>query len=162
MKLTIGLVPSSCWYSNLRNKVGVLAWDVLRKQAYKDAGYRCAVCGAIGRLFCHEIWSYDDERHIQKLLGFEALCESCHNVRHIGLAGIKAAQGELDYDSLVAHFLKVNSCSREVFDEHERLAFEIFERRSAHKWVCDLGKYKTLIPPQGSGEEEAHPDLRGR
>jgi hypothetical protein len=145
VKLTIELVPSSCWYSNLRNKVAPPVWDAIRKKAYKDAGYRCAICGAPGRLFCHELWQYDDDRHIQSLVGFIALCELCHMVKHIGFAGIRAMDGELDYDALIEHFMAVNKCSREDFEVHKALAFEVWERRSTHEWFCDLGKYKGLI-----------------
>lgn len=145
MKLEIELVPSSCWYSNLRNKVEKFIWDDIRKKAYKEAGYRCSVCCADGVLYCHEVWQYDDVKHVQKLLGFIALCELCHMCKHIGYAGIRASEGELDFEAVVRHFLKVNECSREAFDEHQRLAWELFDKRSEHKWKCELGEYARFI-----------------
>lgn len=145
MKLTIELVPSSCWYSNLRNKVEKFIWDGIRKKAYKDAGYKCSVCGADGVLHCHEVWQYDDEKLIQTLLEFIALCDLCHMVKHIGYAGIRAMGGDLDFEVVIRHFMKVNECSREVFDEHERLAWELWDKRSAHKWKCELGEYAKFI-----------------
>lgn len=145
MKLTTELVPSSCWYSNLRNKVERFIWDDIRKKAYKEAGYRCAVCSASGKLNCHEVWQYDDAEHIQKLLGFIALCDLCHMVKHIGYAGIRAAEGELDFEAVIRHFMKVNECSREDFEEHARLAWEVWEERSNHQWKCELGEYEKFI-----------------
>ena len=141
MKLTIELVPSSCWYSNLRNKVERFIWDDIRKKAYKEAGYRCAVCSANEKLFCHEVWEYDDAEHIQKLLGFIALCELCHMVKHIGYAGMFFK----GYEALPGHFMKVNGCSFEDFKEHERLAWKVWEERSKHQWKCELGEYAKLI-----------------
>ena len=61
MKLEIDLVPSTAWYSNLRKKVSQKDWDRIRKQSYADANHKCTICGAEGRLNCHEIWKYDDK-----------------------------------------------------------------------------------------------------
>jgi hypothetical protein len=145
MKLVIELVPSTCWYKNLRLAVGVLNWDYIRKKAYKEAGYRCAVCGADGKLNCHEVWEYDDVEHIQKLIGFTALCDLCHFVKHIGFAGIQAAEGKLDFDDVIRHFMRVNECSLEEFEEHERKAWQVWEERSLHKWRCEFGEYGKFI-----------------
>lgn len=145
MKLEIELVPSSCWYSNLRNKVSQADWDMLRRRSYKEAGYRCCVCVRVAKLFCHEVWEYDDIKFVQKLVGFTALCEACHNVKHLGYAGILAGQGKLDMEGLIKHFMWVNQCSRAEFDEHERLAWELWEKRSEHEWKIDLGEYGKSI-----------------
>jgi hypothetical protein len=66
-------------------------------------------------------------------------------VKHIGYAGIRAMDGELDYDALIEHFLKVNGCSKEEFEAHISSAFEVWGERSEHEWICDLGKYQSLI-----------------
>jgi hypothetical protein len=62
MRLEIDLVPSTAWYSNLRNKIPLKEWDRIRKKSYLDADHKCAICGAEGRLNCHEIWEYDDAK----------------------------------------------------------------------------------------------------
>ena len=100
MKLDIELVPSTCWYSNLRNAVSREVWDRIRYKAYKASGYRCHICGIDRKMYCHEVWRYDDEKHVQRLVGFVGLCELCHMVKHIGFAGIRAMDGELDFDAL--------------------------------------------------------------
>ncbi|MGZ3668099.1 MAG: HNH endonuclease, partial [Ktedonobacterales bacterium] len=74
-----------------------------------------------------------------------ALCEWCHHVKHIGLAGILASRGELDYERVVAHFLRVNRCDRATFDRHRADAFAQFEQRSRHDWRTDLGPYTSLV-----------------
>lgn len=145
LKLVIELVPSTCWYSNLRNAVSREVWDRIRYKAYKASGNRCKVCGVDRTLYCHEVWSYDDKEYVQTLVGFVALCEPCHMVKHIGFAGIRAMEGELDYDKLVAHFMRVNGCSREEFDKAVAVAFEVWEERSNHKWRCELGELEGLF-----------------
>lgn len=145
MRLTIELVPSSCWYSNLRNAIGEYAWNKIRKQAYLVAGYRCQVCGAYGKLYCHEVWEYDDVKLVQTLVKFTALCDLCHMVKHIGYAQIRAMQGELDFNLVIRHFMQVNRCSREESEKAVALAWQVWDKRSDCDWTCDMGEYEELI-----------------
>lgn len=145
LRLQIELVPQPCWYSNMRKVMLPIAWDKLRKQVYAQYGYKCGICGASARLHCHEIWQYDDKEHVQLLLGFIALCEWCHHVKHLGLAGILASEGKLDYDRVIAHFLTVNECSQEDFELHRRQAFDQWRERNNYQWRTDLGKYAHLV-----------------
>ena len=65
--LTVKLVPSTCWFSNVRDHVAKSTWDKLRKTTYQQAHYQCEVCGGRGKrhpVECHEIWHYDDLKHI--------------------------------------------------------------------------------------------------
>lgn len=146
MKLNIELVPSTQWYNNIRKVLPKKEWDKLRRQVYRDYNYKCGVCGAENcRISCHEIWSFDDSKHIQKLDGFIALCDDCHMIKHIGLAGILANEGKLDYEKLIEHFLIVNECNREEFDIHRTEAFTQWMVRSSHEWMIDFGEYEQII-----------------
>ena len=144
LKLTIELVPRTSWYNNMRKVVSRSTWDKIRRKAYADYGYKCGICDAKGRLSCHEIWEYHDQTHEQKLLGFIALCNWCHHVKHIGLAGILASRGELDYKKVVEHFMKVNQCDRATFDAHSEQAFRQWRERSQHNWHVSLGPWFEL------------------
>jgi len=143
--LKVELVPKTSWYNNLREEMTRNNWDKIRKMTYANYKYKCGICGSEGRLNCHEIWEYDDKRYVQKLMGFIALCDMCHHVKHIGLAGILAQRGELDYEKIVEHFMKVNNCDRRTFEEHREKAFKEWNRRSQHQWQVDLGEYKNMI-----------------
>lgn len=145
MKLEIDLVPRTAWYSNLRKHLKPEEWDIIRKQSYKDSGHRCAICGAEGMLNCHEIWGYDDRTHVQTLKGVEALCNSCHMIRHIGFAEVQARRKELDMDMLIGHFMKVNGVSIDKFHGHKRHSFEVWSMRSMYRWKTDLSILKTLL-----------------
>jgi hypothetical protein len=48
-RLTIELVPQTCWFSNVRDRVSREDWDRIRKQVYKRSGQCCEVCGGRGR-----------------------------------------------------------------------------------------------------------------
>ena len=47
-KLTIELVPQTCWFSNVRSAVSKEAWEVLKQQADRQANHRCEICGDQG------------------------------------------------------------------------------------------------------------------
>jgi hypothetical protein len=136
-RLTIELVPSTSWFANLRNNAKAGVWDVIRRKAYADSHYRCSVCGASERLYCHEQWLYDDDKRVQKLGGFVALCRYCHMVKHIGFAGIFFE----DYNGLIRHFCSVNGCCYEDFQLARAVAFDVWEVRSGFSWRQDLGEY---------------------
>lgn len=146
LKLTIELVPKTSWYNNMRKIVPPPEWDKIRRRTYAEYGHRCGVCGSKGRLNCHEIWHYDDHRHVQELEGFIALCDLCHHVKHIGLAGVLAARGKLDYESVVKHFMSVNECDRKTFEEHRQEVFERWSQRSQHQWEVSFGEYESFRP----------------
>jgi hypothetical protein len=147
LRLTIELVPEPCWYSNLRDVLPRPVWDELRREVYAASGHRCGICGAGGMLHCHEVWSYDDATYIQRLEGFRALCTLCHHVKHIGLAGLLASQGRLDYEAVVAHFMRVNGCSRADFQRHYDAALAQWRERSRYEWQTDLGDVAPPAPP---------------
>lgn len=146
LRLTIELVPSPCWYSNLRTQMTQTDWDKLRKSVYAEYNHHCGLCQASDvMLNCHEIWQYDDENHIQKLTGFIALCPMCHHCKHIGLAGTLASEGKLDFEKVIEHFMQVNQCSREEYEAHSEEAWHTWGERNKHTWTTDIGTYAHLV-----------------
>lgn len=145
LKLTIELVPGPTWYSNLRGIMPQSKWDKLRKRIYVEYNNKCGICGAKGRLSCHEIWEYDDSNYVQKLIGFIALCDWCHYVKHLIFSQMWADTGHVDYEKIIEHFMKVNGCEREVFETAKHNAFELFKQRGRHKWQVDFGEYENLV-----------------
>lgn len=134
MQLTIELVPETSWFSNLRSLLSPEDWDKIRKHCYKKADYKCEICGGIGPkhpVECHETWEYIGET--QKLIGLIALCPSCHEVKHIGLAGLNGR-----HDEAVKHFCKVNNCSKVEAEKCISEAFELWQKRSQQDWTLDV------------------------
>lgn len=144
LRLTIELVPKTSFFNNLRAVVPPEEWDRIRKRVYTDYHHRCGICGAAGRLACHERWAYDDTTHEQRLLGYIALCDLCHHVKHIGYAGVLAMRGHLDFERVVTHFLRVNNCDRATFERHKREAFALWHERSRHQWRVYLGDMDSI------------------
>lgn len=136
MKLTIELVPKTAWYANLRSALKKSQWDKLRKQVYEQASYLCQVCGGKGRkhpVECHEVWAYDDEYQIQKLVRMIALCPACHEVKHIGRAQM-LGKG----DRALKHLAKVNGLSLAGANAYLDQISREWAWRSNFEWTLDL------------------------
>jgi hypothetical protein len=136
--LFVDLVPSTCWFTNVRSCVDPAQWDSLRSMVYRRAGQRCEICGAARgqgrkRLEAHERWSYDDATSTQKLRRLIALCWWCHRATHYGFAEVSDTAVEA-----MAQLCTVNRWTRAEAQAHIDAAYESWSRRSAHQWNLDL------------------------
>jgi hypothetical protein len=134
--LTIELIPKTSWYRNVRSNVSTAVWEKLKRATFSRAGYVCEVCGGRGKKWpveCHEVFVYDDEQHVQYLSRLIALCPACHEVKHIGLAGVRGHQARA-----VAHLAKVNGWSVSDAELYVEGCFELWHRRSCRQWKLDL------------------------
>lgn len=139
LRLIIELVPETCWFTNVRSNVSRQTWDKIRKQAYQDADYKCQVCEARGRLECHEVWHYDDANKMQILKGFVALCSACHEVKHIGLAGVRGRRKQAE-----KHLATVNEWTARQVSDYIADAFSAWRRRSSYDWQLDISLIKDM------------------
>lgn len=138
MKLTIELVPQTSFYKNARSILSKTKWENICRKVRAKANNVCQICGghSNGRsLDCHEVWSFDEENHIQKLVKIIALCERCHEVKHIGLAEVKG-----NLERAKKHFMTINNISKKEADKLIAEAFNIWNERSQHNWKIDTAK----------------------
>jgi hypothetical protein len=140
MKLVIELVPSTCWYTNVRSNVSNKEWDILRKMSYLKADNKCEICKDNGlnqgfkhRVECHEVWEYNDVDKIQKLISLISLCPRCHQVKHIGLSKLKGF-----YNQCIKHLCVVNDITENIAIEHIEKSFKVYENRSRFRWKIDI------------------------
>jgi len=135
-RLTVELVPRTCWYSNVRSHVSKDNWRKIGKQIFQRAGNRCEVCGGRGNkhpVECHEVWHYDDKSRTQTLVGLTALCPACHECKHIGFANTQG-RGEI----AIAHLAQVNNWSLERARSYTDRCFEVWAERSRFEWKLNL------------------------
>lgn len=138
--LFVDLVPSSCWFTNVRSCVDQRDWERLRRMVTQRAGQVCEVCGRGEArqeqrwLEVHERWAYDASRRVQALRRLICLCTDCHRTTHFGLAQVKGLA-----DEALAHLMKVTGFSRTQADEHVRAAVAVWRQRSQTVWTLDLG-----------------------
>jgi hypothetical protein len=138
LKLEIELVPKPLWGKSLANMLPKAQWEKLRAQRIQEKGARCEICGQAGHVELHEIWEYDDERHVQRLAGLQLLCVLCHSVKHFGRAQAEATKGKLELKPVIAHFCKVNNCGFQDLKAHWRSVYKQWNERSTHQWTQDL------------------------
>ncbi len=148
--LTIELVPSTCWYSNVRSNVSKSEWDIIRNKCYKLADHKCEICGDVGykqrkhhAVECHEIWNYDDKNNIQTLSGLIALCPNCHKTKHVGLAQVN---GELDI--VLKQLQKVNKITKKQASDYVDESFKTWKERSKYKWKLNIDLIKEYMKPE--------------
>ena len=141
-RLSVELVPSTCWWSNVRSNVSRAEWEVCKNFVKNRSGRRCEICGGRGERYpvdCHEIWQYDDDRQIQTLVGLVALCPPCHEVKHIGRAMVMG-----NFDRALRHLATVNRWSLAHADEYVAVQLEIHALRSTHPWSLDVSWLNVL------------------
>lgn len=135
-RLTIELVPATCWYSNVRSEVTAKQWEVCKAYTREKSGGKCEVCGGRGRRWpteAHEVWHYDTDTLLQKLVDLVALCPSCHLVKHIGRADI-VGRGPQAF----AHLMKVNGWNEREAQRYLDHAFRVWDARSQVDWDLDV------------------------
>jgi len=132
LRLSVELIPQTTWGDNLRSLLTHEQWNVLRRAVYARAGYRCEACDASDmEVHCHEVWDYDDKKHVQKLIGLRCLCWECHWVTHLTDSGIR---GDLER---LKHFASVNGITLFKANRIVQKAYEQVMERSKHEWKID-------------------------
>lgn len=97
---------------------------------------------------CQEIWHHDDRRLMQTLVGMTALCPACHEVKHIGVAGVRGRR-----EQAKAHLAHVNWWTTAATDADVTSAFELWRRRSQHQRDLGLSMLAgyAIAPPDHDG-----------
>lgn len=140
LKLQQELVPNSCWFSNVRSEVRDKDWDIIRRSVYARENFLCEICGGKGTkhpVECHEVWNYDDVTFIQRLEGFRALCPLCHEVKHMGLAGIRG-----NGPRAMERFESMNELDRATSRKITTAILEQWFIRCKHEWTLDISYLK--------------------
>ncbi|MGH3718303.1 MAG: DUF5710 domain-containing protein [Pseudonocardiaceae bacterium] len=166
--LFVDLVPSSCWFTNVRSCVVPKDWQRLSRMITGRAGRRCEACGqapdpATGRrLEAHERWAYDQPSGVQALRRLICLCDQCHTVTHFGLAGLRGLAEEA-----LGQLRTVTGMTDQQARAHVDDAFALWKDRSTRRWTLDLTMLTTagvtLAPPPAPSDRvhAAERTLRG-
>lgn len=158
--LFVDLVPSSCWFTNVRSCVTKRDWERLRRMLTRRANHLCEICGRGENrdrrrwLEAHERWHYDDRTRTQSLRRLICLCTDCHTTTHFGFAQVKGIHAQA-----FAHLRKVTGMSASQADEHIDAAFALWRRRSEFSWTLNLGVLTdariAIAPPPSARERHS-------
>jgi len=158
--LFVDLIPSSCWFTNVRTCVSPQDWERLRRAITRRAGQRCEVCGAdenhgVSRgLEAHERWAYDAHNGVQALRRLICLCTDCHRTTHFGHAKVTGQA-----DQAFAHLCAVTGMTAAETRRHIDAAGELWTGRSRRIWSLDLSILTaagiTLAQPEKAAQRAA-------
>jgi len=141
LKLTIETIPSESRFASLAKLMSRSRWNRIRRSVYRRAGFRCRICRQKGRLHCHEVWQYNEKTGCQQLLGFQALCRNCHNVKHILFAKDCRQRARL-----LDHFISVNQLTRQQGINYLRAAYRRQQELDQRQWIVSYGNYNWHMP----------------
>lgn len=136
LEFPINLIPSTAFYSNVRDHISESDWKNVRTNIYQKYNYQCQICGDKGDshpVEAHEDWIYDDENKIQTLNKIWCLCPNCHQTQHLGLAELK---GRLP--KILSHYSKIMNISSVDAEKIAEESFEKWAERSKHEWSLDI------------------------
>jgi hypothetical protein len=158
--LSVELIPRNCWGTNVRSYAPAHVWNMIKDHTVNATLCRCQACGVSGDRWsfdCHEVFEYDDATRIQKLTGLMALCRSCHEAKHYGLAR-RCGRGP----EALAHLCKINGWDAEKAMEYLFEQFEICAKRSNFLWALDLKlleqRFEISVTPESPEQRKVRAD----
>lgn len=137
--LFVDLIPTTCWFTNVRSCVAPRDWERIRRMVVRRADHTCETCGApedreVRRwLEAHERFAYEPKRSVQSLRRLVSMCTDCHRTTHYGLAEL---QGHAD--DAIRHLMAVNGFGLSRAHGHIARATELWRARSLRTWTLDL------------------------
>lgn len=143
MRLKIELVPSTSWGDNLRSELSKTEWTKISRATSDKADGKCEVCGQKPRTRrpdCHEIWEYDDENKVQKLIGLVALCSTCHKAKHLGRT-LSVEPIEVQ-ERVLKKIMAMNDFDQKDLEAYVAEVFYEHHLRSQHTWSVDTSWLK--------------------
>ena len=135
--LSLDLIPSTCWFTNVRSCVSRDDWKRIAMGVKRRANKVCELCGTKADpaqklyLDAHERFEYVDG--VQILRRLVCACTRCHLSLHYGHA--RATGQEDDAREWLAH---VNQWDKAQVDAAVDAAFAVWAQRSRQEWTLDL------------------------
>ena len=132
-------MPNSTWGISLANKLPKEEWNFIRRECYKNAGYRCEVCFSnVDSLNAHELWKFDDRKLLQIFNGLECCCILCHDVHHFGRSSMVYELPRIE--ELIRHWCKVNKLRYKDFQQHRDEVNALSLKRASKVYTVMIGK----------------------
>jgi len=128
-KLTIETIPFETSSINLHTgpfSDGSL-WKKISSEVKERSDGHCELCGKKNTLNCHEVWQFSEYNHIQRLVGFMALCQKCHLVKHNTLHELT----RYSWEDATRHIAEVNGWTYEQAEKY----------REYQRWIQSV-RYK--------------------
>jgi hypothetical protein len=144
LQLIPELVPQPLWGKSAHRVLKRSTWDRIRAAVKEADGPQCSICGVSGapagyrseRLYCHEVWHYDEDKREATLHDLRLVCIGCNSVLHIGRV---SALGAEDSALALEHLGRVNGISADEAKGIVTAAMAEWKRRSQLQWTLKVG-----------------------
>lgn len=143
MSIQIEVIPTSCIGHNLHS------FSILKHGKWEEISQNvrerhiCQCCNKpfkSSELHAHEVWFFDMETHVQRLVMIASVCEKCHATIHYNflLSNSKVRSREAFISK--AHYMEVNNCEEEDFERDLNKVLAIYRKLNqiSEKWSMDI------------------------
>jgi hypothetical protein len=130
-------------YTNNPNRWKKVSMEVRDRFKNEEGNHVCQICGNELPTQCHEVWEYgfnEEGTPIMKMIGMEALCQFCHEIKHLNQQdGFK----EEEYiDMLLQIYALRNEITIEKAHEEYKQELMFMEKKKDIKYQLDLSYAK--------------------
>lgn len=138
----------------IRSRLTNDEWTDLRRKVAKAAKQRCEACGRRGKehpVECHDVWTFDAETAVQRLLGIHAYCPDCHRVRHAPEELAEESTREAKSRDLTVQMAMVNGWNRRDSERKLKERDDLRASLAGRKWTLDasvLLSYGISLSPE--------------
>ncbi len=149
-KLMTNVLPKYLTDKKLRNVIGANKWKILRKDLYDKSQHKCDICTKDTekegvRFVLADTFEYDFDNSKIILKNLNIICGLCGLSRNFGTG---FAIDDEKKKEVKEHFLKVNECSIEEYEEYKKYILDLnilLLFPEIIKWELDYGEFESQI-----------------
>lgn len=150
-RIGIEICPEKCTGINLHSHdiIDINLWKDISNQVRGKQRKTCQCCGVIthggntgemSEMVAHEVWDFDKENHVQRLVYIACVCKRCHLTIHY--VNLLKSQKLDDRECIISkgHYLEVNHCAEVVFEKELDKALMAYRELNQCKegWKLDI------------------------
>lgn len=147
-KIVFEFIPEKQNFKNVRSflqyRDGTYkSWKAIRDLCEERAGGKCVICkqatpDSKNATECHEQWGFEERKKIEKLLNFESLCKTCHEIKHINRFFSRDEKKTEKFNKLIDRYCELNGISKEQASKDFQFAMNERKRRNKFEFSLDL------------------------
>lgn len=130
-------------------------WKSIRDSVEAEYQGACMICGKTSQeneqdpkkkhstnTECHEVWSYNDYKGIQKLEELQPLCNQCHSIKHIN----RFFKDKITQDYYFLKYSEINSIEEQQAKIDYLFAHDYQKKLNDKQFKLDLSLLNNYIP----------------
>lgn len=139
--LILDFFPEGSIYPVVKRILPDEVWDFHRKESYRNADYRCEICGGKGDKWpveAHERWELTASLSLLTLRGLMSLCPGCHIVKHYPKVYRPGKTEDDIYAEVLTQIAKVNNWPPSKVHTYIEEVKNKWDEWNKRDWIIDL------------------------